>query len=169
MVFPPPGIHFVKMQGPCGADARFFRLYEAPFFQPLARGGAGLGLGSGLLGGIQDPAGAFIFASYAEELGLIGILALLFLIFLVAILGARTVSRAKERGDIVSAVIVSGIVLSVILRFIISMAYCAGFLPLPGVLLPFFSYAPSEEFIAVMLSVILYRLIHLMGREHEKK
>ena len=131
--------------------------------------GAGLGLGSGLLGGIQDPAGAFIFASYAEELGLIGILALLFLIFLVAILGARTVSRAKERGDIVSAVIVSGIVLSVILRFIISMAYCAGLLPLPGVLLPFFSYAPSEEFIAVMLSVILYRLIHLMGREHEKK
>ncbi len=131
---------------------------------------AGAGLGKGLykLGTLPSPEGTFIFASFVEELGYIGTLVIVFLLLLVSIIGARTVSRAQARGDRSSAVIVSGLTLFLVLRSAVNILYVSGFLPLPGTLLPFFSYSPSEEVLSVLSAAVLYRLIFIMGREHEK-
>ncbi len=138
----------------------------------IAEGGiAGVGLGNGIykLGTLLNPQGELIFASFAEELGFLGALIVLFLLLLIAIIGARTVSRASRKGDRSSAVIVAGFTLLIVLRTLVNIAYVTGVLPLPGVLLPFFSYSPSDEFITLLSSTMLYRLIYIMGREHEKK
>ncbi len=138
----------------------------------IAEGGvAGIGLGKGLykLGALAAPEGLFIFASFAEELGLTGTLVIFFLLLLISVIGIRTVSRSQQRGDSSSAVIVSGITIYIVVRSIVNISYAAGLLPLPGVLLPFFSYSPSEEFLTIFSSSLLYRLIFAMGRENEKR
>ncbi len=131
--------------------------------------GAGLGNGLYKLGVLENPQGILIFASYVEELGFLGVLFLLFLLLLIAIIGARTVSRAERRGDRSSAVIVIGFTLLIVLRSAVNILYVSGTLPLSGVLLPFFSYSPSDEFLSLMTATMLYRLIYIMGRENEKK
>ena len=131
--------------------------------------GAGLGNGLYKLGVLENPQGILIFASYVEELGFLGVLFLLFLLLLIAIIGARTVSRAERRGDRSSAVIVIGFTLLIVLRSAVNILYVSGTLPLSGVLLPFFSYSPSDEFLSLMNATMLYRLVYIMGRENEKK
>ena len=131
---------------------------------------AGAGLGKGLykLGTLSSPESVYIFASFSEELGYTGTLVVIFLFILVSIIGARTISRAERRGDSSSAVIVSGLTLYIVLRSAVNILYVAGYLPLPGTLLPFFSYSPSEEALSILSATVLYRLIFIMGRAHEK-
>ena len=107
--------------------------------------------------------------STGEELGYIGALALLFLLLLISIIGARTVRRAKLKGDTASAVLVAGFTIYIVLQSVVNMLYASLVLPLPGMLLPFFSYSPSDEVLTIMIASILYRLIFIMGRENEKR
>ena len=111
----------------------------------------------------------FIFASMSEELGLTGSLALLLLLFFVAVIGVRTTARANRRNDSASAAVATGLTLFLVLRSLFNILYVSAFLPLPGILLPFFSYDPSGEFLSVLAAALLYRFIYMMGRENEKK
>ncbi len=138
----------------------------------IAAGGiTGTGLGNGVYkaGMLPDAEGIMIFASMSEEIGLTGALVLGFLLFLVSILGIRTVSRSVSRGDRASGALVAGFTLFIVLRSAVNIGYVAGVLPLPGVMLPFFSYGPGDELLSVFAASLLYRLIFIMGRENEKR
>ena len=137
----------------------------------VSGGLAGVGLGKGLykLGTLPSPESVYIFSSFVEELGYIGALALLFLLLLISIIGARTVRRAKLKGDTASAVLVAGFTIYIVLQSVVNMLYASLVLPLPGMLLPFFSYSPSDEVLTIMIASMLYRLIFIMGRENEKR
>ncbi len=138
----------------------------------IQRGGiTGCGLGKGLfkLYLLSSPESEFIFASFAEEAGYIGTAVLLVLLIFISVLGIRTVQRSIGRNDRASAMMVASFTIFIVLTSVINMAYVSGFLPLPGLLLPFFSYDPAWEFISVLSSSMLYRLIYIMGRENEKK
>lgn len=138
----------------------------------ISEGGiAGVGLGNGAykLGALAEPEGSLIFSSFAEELGYMGALALLLLLLLVAILGSRAVSRARRRSDASTGVLVAGFTLFIVLRSLFSIGNACGLIPFPGILLPFFSYGPADEFMTVLSATVLYRLIYLLGRAHEKR
>ena len=67
-----------------------------------------------------------------------------------------------------SASLAFGLTLMVVLKALCNMLYVSGLLPLPGILMPFFSYSLSEEAMTILSSVMLYRLVYMMGREaHE--
>ena len=158
---------FLPVDDPALYDQNLFASRDA-----IAAGGiAGAGLGKGLykLGSLSSPESMFIFASMSEELGLIGSLALLLLLFFVAVIGVRTTARANRRNDSASAAVATGLTLFLVLRSLFNILYVSAFLPLPGILLPFFSYDPSGEFLSVLAAALLYRFIYMMGRENEKK
>ncbi|MBO8436992.1 MAG: FtsW/RodA/SpoVE family cell cycle protein [Spirochaetes bacterium] len=136
-----------------------------------AGGITGCGLGNGLFKHylIASTESDYIFASFAEEVGYLGTAVLIVLLVFISVLGVRTVARAKMRHDLPSAMTVAAFTLFIVLASAVNMLYVAGFLPLPGVLLPFFSYDPAFEFISVLSSSMLYRLIYIMGRSNEKK
>ncbi len=126
--------------------------------------GDGLGNGLGKLGALTEPHRAFILASMMEELGAAGAAVLLLLLLLISIIGVRTASRANARKDGAAAAASIGLTLFIVLRSLVSICYVSSVLPLPGILLPFFSYDPSGEFLSVFSAVLLYRLIYAMGR-----
>lgn len=131
---------------------------------------AGVGLGSGVykLGVLPSPESQFIFAAFVEELGLAGaaFLVLMFVLFL--IIGIRTSKRGMGMEREKSATLAFGLTLMVVLKALCNMLYVSGLLPLPGILMPFFSYSLSEEAVTILSSVMLYRLVYMMGREaHE--
>lgn len=150
-------------------------LYDQELYASLGAirdgGITGTGLGGGLykLGVLENPESSFIFASFVEELGYLGAILIAFLLILIAILGARTVSRALAKGDDTVASVVAGLTLFIVLRFAFSMGYASGLLPFPGIMLPFFSYDPAGEAITVASSAVLYRMIHVIGRKHNEK
>lgn len=140
----------------------------------IAEGGiAGSGLGRGIykLGTLSSPESTFIFASLSEEMGLVGTLWTIFLFVLIGILGCRSCLRSVRKKDRSAGVIAIGLSFSMVLCAFASMAYAAGVLPFPGILMPFFSYGIFGEFLSVFSAVILYRFIYVSGREgrYEKK
>ena len=140
----------------------------------IAEGGiAGSGLGRGIykLGTLSSPESTFIFASLSEEMGLVGTLWTIFLFVLIGILGYRSCLRSVRKKDRSAGVIAIGLSFSMVLCAFASMAYAAGVLPFPGILMPFFSYGIFGEFLSVFSAVILYRFIYVSGREgrYEKK
>ncbi len=138
--------------------------------QAIADGGiAGAGLGAGLykLGELVSPESQYIFAVFAEELGGIGMVFLLILFILYLVIGVRTSKRGIEREDGFSASLSYGLSMMIALKAFSNMLYVSGIVPLPGIMLPFFSYSLSECVITMLSSVILYRLVYKMGRKHE--
>ena len=136
----------------------------------IADGGiAGVGLGSSLykLGGLESPEALFIFSVFSEELGIVGSAFLVMLFVLYLIIGMRTSRRGMEQGNAKAALLSYGLSLMIVLKALFNMLYVLGVLPLPGILLPFFSYSVSEEAVTMLSSVILYRLVYMMGRKHE--
>ncbi len=148
------------------------KLYDSDLSRALlsfADGGiAGKGLGSGL----EDPfsygsaESIFIFPSIARELGANGCAFIVILFAFVMLIGVRTAMRALRREDLPSATLVLSLTLVLVLKAVLNMLYASGLLPLPGVLLPFFSYSVSEEGMNIAVSVLLYRMIYMIGREN---
>ncbi|PQM27711.1 rod shape-determining protein RodA [Sphingopyxis lindanitolerans] len=113
----------------------------------IAIGSGGIG-GKGFLNGSQShldylPEGHtdFIFATMAEEWGLIGGLGLLFAFFLLLRWGTRVALRARTRfGQLVAA----GLTMTIFFYIAINLSMVMGLAPVVGIPLPLFSYGGSS-------------------------
>ena len=113
----------------------------------IAIGSGGIG-GKGFLNGSQShldylPEGHtdFIFATMAEEWGLIGGLALLFAFFLLLRWGTRVALRARTRfGQLTAA----GLTMTIFFYIAINLSMVMGMAPVVGIPLPLFSYGGSS-------------------------
>ncbi len=132
---------------------------------------AGAGLGSGLykISELKSPESQFIFATFAEELGAVGVFFLVILFALYMLVGLRTAKRGLEKGYEKEASICYGLSLMIVLKALCNMLYVSGILPLPGILLPFFSYSLSEEVITILSTAVLYKLVFMIGRDSNEK
>lgn len=103
--------------------------------------GEGFGKGSQVQHGfLPEPQTDFIFASLAEETGLVGMSALLFL-FLIFVW--RVIKIASLSRDNLSRFYVSGLAILLISQFFINIGMNLGILPIIGISLPLVSYGGS--------------------------
>ena len=132
---------------------------------------AGIGLGRSNLMAypLDGQENLYIFASLVRELGVSGSLFVIIFFLLILLIGLRTASRGARKGDEQSAALAIGLTMMIVLKAFMNMMYVTGILPLPGILLPFFSYSLSEEVMNIIAACILYRLIYILGRRDNAK
>lgn len=132
---------------------------------------AGIGLGRSNLMAypLDGQENQYIFASLVRELGVSGSLFVIIFFLLILLIGLRTASRGARKGDEQSAALAIGLTMMIVLKAFMNMMYVTGMLPLPGILLPFFSYSLSEEVMNIIAACILYRLIYILGRRDNAK
>lgn len=132
---------------------------------------SGIGIGKGLykLGILQNVESTFIFASIAEEIGLIGILIFFIAYMNFFFLGLMASRRAFKKNDNFLASLSIGLSALILVQAILSGLYCSGFFPFGAMEMPFFSYGPWNEAIYISASFVLYRIIYMMGRGYEKR
>lgn len=132
---------------------------------------AGIGLGRSNLMAypLDGQENQYIFASLVRELGVSGSLFVIIFFLLILLIGLRTASRGARKGDEQSAALAIGLTMMIVLKAFMNMMYVTGILPLPGILLPFFSYSLSEEVMNIIAACFLYRLIYILGRRDNAK
>ncbi|MCC6617404.1 MAG: FtsW/RodA/SpoVE family cell cycle protein [Chloroflexi bacterium] len=129
----------------------------------LGRGGLfGQGLGQGLvtLGGsttIPYVHTDFIFTAIAEELGLIGSLALLAFVAVIVFRGLRIAALAR---DDFSALLATGLTVSLGLQALIIVGGNTKLFPLTGITLPFVSYGGSSILVSFIMLGLLLSISH---------
>lgn len=129
-----------------------------PYLDPVGRGyniiqakiaignggifGQGIGYGSQTqYKFLPEPQTDFIFASIAEEFGLLGVLTL-FLLFVILV--SRIINLAMIVENNFARLIVSSFALLVFLQFFVNAGMATGMLPVVGIPLPFLSYGGSS-------------------------
>ena len=117
--------------------------------------GRGAGAGEQKLNDLPEAHTDFIFAVWAEEMGLIGSLTVLGLFCAVAIVGIRIAVCAR---DVFGALLAGGIVALVTLQAAINMAVVTGLLPTKGLPLPFISWGGSSLLVFMGLMGILINI-----------
>ncbi len=135
---------------------------DGPSYQPaqslfaIASGGvAGTGLGRGHPDFIPDVTTDFIFAAYAEELGMLGAVSILLAYLMLAWRGLRI---ALHREDDFGKLLAVGLTAIVALQSFVIIGGVTRLIPLTGITLPFVSYGGSSvltNFLLVGLLVIL--------------
>ena len=128
----------------------------------FSRGGLfGDGLGRGLLPGVGGSFPAiqtdFIFATIAEEIGLVGAFALLALALLLVFRGLRVAILAH---DDFSAMLAVGLTASLGLQTLIIVGGNAKLIPLTGVTFPFVSYGGSSLLASFIVVGLLLSISH---------
>ncbi|WP_165248041.1 FtsW/RodA/SpoVE family cell cycle protein [Adlercreutzia sp. ZJ141] len=111
----------------------------------------GVGIGNGLADQIPVVESDFIFASIAEEIGLLGAAGVLLLFLCLAVRGCVTAARAKSD---VSSFIAVGVTSIIVLQAFIIVGGVTRVIPLTGLTLPFISQGGSSllaSFISVGL------------------
>jgi cell division protein FtsW len=123
-----------------------------------------MAVGSGGLTGVGVGAGRekfyipeantdFIFATIAEETGLIGSVAVIGLLAALGLQGFRIASRTR---DAFGALLASGIAAVISWQAIVNIAVVTGSIPATGVPLPFISYGGSSVlFLLVGVGILL--------------
>lgn len=131
----------------------------------------GNGIGQGLykLGILSDVGGKFIFASIAEEIGVLGILFFYIAFICFFFLGIMASRRAYKKHDSALSGTALGLSSMVFVQAIINGLYCAGIFPFGNVDFPFFSYGPSSAALNMAVCFVLYRIIFMMGRGNERR
>jgi rod shape determining protein RodA len=115
--------------------------------------GQGLGYGSqSQLRFLPERNTDFIFASAAEELGLVGVV---FLLGLFTVMFHRCYRLAKNSRDDFTLFLILGIVGSIAAELIINIGGTLRLLPLTGVTLPFVSYGGSSLLVKFLMIGIL--------------
>jgi len=99
----------------------------------------------------------FIFTTLAEEFGFVGSVSLLALYVLVALLGALSVWRNRDR---FSAILIGGLIATFFFYWATNMAMVMGLLPVVGVPLPLVSYGGSAMLV-LMLAFGLVQSAHI--------
>lgn len=133
----------------------------------FARGGLfGEGIGQGLLPTIGGSFPAiqtdFIFASIAEEIGLVGAFALLALVLLLVFRGLRIAIVAH---DDFAAMLAVGLTASLGLQTLIIVGGNAKLIPLTGVTFPFVSYGGSSLLASFIVIGLLLAISNRASRE----
>ncbi len=134
----------------------FFDPWADPFggafqlVQSLIAVGSGAISGVGFGGSVQkllylpEAHTDFVFAVYAEELGLVGVTALVALYVTLVALMLRVARRAEQFNGGFGAFVVYGVTIWVACQTFISMSVNMGLLPTKGLTLPFMSYGGSS-------------------------
>ena len=117
--------------------------------------GSGLGSGWGKMHNVPDPHTDFIFASIAEETGLLGALTILLLYLVTIWRGFAAAARAPDRFGFFLAAAVSA---SLAVHVSMNVGVVLGLIPTTGLALPLLSYGGSSLFftavgIGLLLSV----------------
>jgi rod shape determining protein RodA len=103
-------------------------------------------------GFLPEPYTDSIFASFAEEFGLIGMIGLLFIYFSLFAYGFRVAYSTK---DTFGQLLAAGLSLYLIMHAIINIAMMIGLFPITGVPLPLMSYGGSSSLsAAIALGII---------------
>ncbi len=101
----------------------------------------------------------FIFASYAEEFGLLGVLVLLFCYYYLFRSILYIASRQKDRGSYLLCL--SGYSV-IFFQFIVNIGMNIGLMPVTGITLPFFSYGGSSLLSFAIFFGFLVRQLDLL-------
>ena len=122
----------------------------------LAAGGMwGLGPGQGNPGIIPEASTDFIFATIAEELGLVGVTALLITYLLMAGSGLRVAVRSQRP---FSKLLATGLSLLLAVQVFVVVGGITRIIPITGITLPFVSYGGSSLVSNYILLAILLRI-----------
>ena len=106
----------------------------------------------------------FIFAIYAEELGLVGVAALLSLFALVVWRGFSIGAEAERLGRLFQAYLVYGISFWFAIQALINMAVNTGLVPTKGLTLPLISFGGSS----LVVSCVSLALVLRVGYENRR-
>ncbi len=127
----------------------------------IASGGIlGKGFGQGIykLGKIPEVQSDFIFASFAEESGLVGVILVMLLFAVIAYLGYR--GAAKHRGgDTFMYLTGFGITHLLIWQVLLNLGVVSGIIPPTGIPLPFFSAGGSNLLMNLGMCGILLKIL----------
>ena len=129
--------------------------------QSLIAVGTGGITGTGLMEGKQklfylpEPHTDFIFASMAEELGLVGAL---FVVALFAIFLWRGMRASWRTGDTFGRYLAVGITSMVVLQALINISVVLGMMPTKGIPLPLVSYGGSSLFVTLACVGVLLNI-----------
>jgi cell division protein FtsW len=102
--------------------------------------GKGLGLGTRKLSSIPEIQSDFVFAAFAEEMGLAGVIAIV-VCWAFIILTILSAVREKEGFEYLLPL---GLLFLLFIQFFINLGVVSGFLPATGIALPFFSAGGSS-------------------------
>lgn len=116
--------------------------------------GAGYGLSQQKLSYLPIQHTDFIFAIYAEEMGLVGCLFLLALLATYGYLGIRVVLQCR---DARVQLIALGATVMMLLQALINIGVAIGILPTTGLPFPFFSYGGSSLMASLAIAGLLIR------------
>lgn len=120
--------------------------------------GVGLGASVQKLFYLPEAHTDFVFAIWAEEMGLVGaLLALALLVFVVAKI-AQVSWRAQRVGHLYGSYVAIGIASLLTLQIVINLGVNVGLLPTKGLTLPFFSYGGSSLLICSAMMAIVMRI-----------
>jgi len=102
--------------------------------------GKGLGLGTRKLSSIPEIQSDFVFAAFAEEMGLIGVV-VVFACWTFLVVAAVRALKGREGFRYLLAM---GMLCLLSLQFLVNLGVVSGFLPATGIALPFFSAGGSS-------------------------
>jgi cell division protein FtsW len=111
--------------------------------------GKGLGQGTWKIAGIPEVHSDFIFASFAEEMGLMGI-ALFIILF--AAFAAQGYRGAMRNEDKFSQLLGFGLVTMIVSQALVNLAVAVGIMPVTGLPLPFFSAGGTYLLIVLVMA-----------------
>ena len=100
----------------------------------------------------------FVFAIYAEELGVIGVFVLLSAFYLFINTGVRIARKAMLMGKLEDAYLAYGMVFLLLMQIVINIAVCTGLFPTKGLTLPFISYGGSSLVMVFIMFGLLLRI-----------
>ncbi len=128
--------------------------------------GKGLGQGVYKLGIIPEVHSDFIFASYAEEMGIVGIILLFMLFIAFTYIGIKIALNAKDNNAFMS-LSCFGITMMITTQALINIMVVTSLLPPTGIPLPFFSQGGTNLFVIISECAILYRCMKEERKEEK--
>jgi len=127
----------------------------------------GRGIGQGVVNArIPEVHGDFVFASFAEEFGLLGVFLHLALIGIFAGIVFYVVWRGKDR---FSQILAFGLVAPIVMQTLLNVAVVGNVVPTTGLALPFVSSGGSSMLMTLCASALLVNLVrrHALSRNKE--
>ena len=126
---------------------------QQAYFSLAAGGLFGTGYHLGHPQFIPDAATDYVFASWAEEFGLLGAIALLGLYLAVVVRGIAAAFRSEDR---FTALLATGFAATLGIQVVVIVGGVIGLLPLTGITLPFFSYGGSSMVANILMLNMLW-------------
>ena len=132
---------------------------------------SGVGLGNSIqkLFYLPEAHTDFVFAIWAEEMGLLGSLVILGLFVFIFVKSMKLGRRAFKENQFFAAYIAYGLALLIGFQAFINLGVNVGLLPTKGLTLPFVSYGGSSLLICFIALGLLLRVHHEMEAKNAKK